>query len=141
MVATHQVRQVSPIPPGRYWLTVLGDNRQDFVQWVHDMAGAVRTTTTEEDLSATPPSLFVIFEVPPGRAPFLNAAQFGFPNDAPPGVHSSQDVEQVPEPEGLKLPDFGDVFSSPATWLVLLLLFGGDAISQAFSGGRRRRAA
>jgi hypothetical protein len=141
MVATHQVRQVSPIPPGRYWIMVLGDNRQDFVNWLHDMQGAARATTTEEDLDSTPPSLFVIFEVPLGRAPFLNAAQFGFPNNAPPGVQSSQDVEQVPEPEGPHLPDLlpQGLFAG-GSLLLLLLLFGGE-LAQAFSGGRRRRAA
>jgi hypothetical protein len=97
MVATKQQRDVSPIPPGRYWIEVLGDNRTDWFEWVRDMAGAVVVRVTEEDTNATPPVLFTIFEVPEGRAPFLNAAEFGFPNTAPPGVNSRQDVEQAPD--------------------------------------------
>lgn len=90
-------RQVSPIPPGRYWMFVLGQlSIDEFGTWVRDMAGAVKVRTAEEDREASPPALFVIFEVPEGRAPFLNAAQFGLPSVAPPSVQSAQDVTSVP---------------------------------------------
>lgn len=90
-------REVSPIPPGRYWITVLGrDNMADFDAWIRDMHGAVRIETASLDQQANPPVQFLIFNVPAGRMPFLNAAQFGFPSFAPPNVTSIQDVEQSP---------------------------------------------
>lgn len=90
-------RQVSPIPPGRYWMTIQGGAEiRDFDAWVRDMAGAVRITSTELDRSGPKPVLFVVFEVPEGRFPFLNALQFGFPEHAPANVTSRQDVEQSP---------------------------------------------
>ncbi len=92
-----QQREVSPIPPGRYWITVLGrDNMADFDAWIRDMHGAVQIETSSLDQQASPPVQFVIFNVPAGRMPFLNASQFGFPSFAPPNVTSIQDVEQSP---------------------------------------------
>ena len=102
-------RNVSPIPPGRYWLDVIGAaNIEDFLGWVADMRGAVVVETTEVDRESTPledylargvnPSrLFVIFRVPVGRFPFLNAMQFGFPNKAPANVQASSDTVQRPD--------------------------------------------
>jgi hypothetical protein len=90
-------REVSPIPPGRYWITVLGrDNMADFDAWIRDMHGAVRIEASSLDQEANPPVQFVIFNVPAGRMPFLNPHQFGFPSFAPPNVTSIQDVEQSP---------------------------------------------
>jgi hypothetical protein len=97
MVATKQQNQISPIPPGRYWISVLGpENIRDFDQWIRDMVGGVRVEMSSLDKEAKPIRLFVIFNVPPGRAPFLNGALFGLPNFAPAEVQSSQDVEQAP---------------------------------------------
>lgn len=92
-----QQREVSPIPPGRYWITVLGrDNMADFDAWIRDMHGAVQIEAASLDQQANPPVQFLIFNVPAGRQPFLNAHQFGFPSFAPPNVTSIQDVEQSP---------------------------------------------
>lgn len=92
-----QQREVSPIPPGRYWITVLGrDNMADFDAWIRDMHGAVRIEASSLDQEANPPVQFVIFNVPEGRMPFLNPHQFGFPSFAPAEVKSVQDVEQSP---------------------------------------------
>jgi hypothetical protein len=94
-VSTGQQREVSPIPPGRYWLIINGGgNMRDFNDWLRDMHGAAVVETSSLDQSVSPPSQFVIFHVPPGRMPFLNAPQFGFPNFAPPEVTSVQDVIQ-----------------------------------------------
>jgi hypothetical protein len=60
------------------------------------MHGAVRIEASSLDQEGSPPTQFVIFNVPAGRMPFLNAAQFGFPSFAPPNVTSIQDVEQSP---------------------------------------------
>lgn len=92
-------REVSPIPPGRYWIFVNGlGNIADFDAWVRDMQGAVRVETSSLDKRGSASAAFVIFNVPANRAPFLNAAQFGFPNIAGPEVTSVQDVVQRPDP-------------------------------------------
>ena len=121
-------REVSPIPPGRYWITVLGrDNMADFDAWIRDMHGAVSIEASSLDQQANPPVQFVIFNVPAGRMPFLNAHQFGFPSFAPPNVTSIQDVEQSPPvPSTLdrleQAADKAAEFGGQAVLLVLALL-------------------
>jgi hypothetical protein len=126
-----QPQEVSPIPPGRYWINVLGvDNMRDFKDWVRDMQGGVLVEAASLDQDADPPVEFVIFQVPEGRAPFLNAYRFGFPNHAPASVTQSSDVEQSPKAD-IKSPleeveAFGSSLFSDAKALVLLaLLFFG----------------
>ena len=91
-------RQVSPIPPGRYWMLINGPgNIADFGDWLRDMQGAARVETTSMGRRGSASVEFVIFRVPEGRAPFLNAEQFGFPNIAGPEVQSVQDVIDRPD--------------------------------------------
>ena len=93
-------REVSPIPPGRYWIFVNGPaNIADFDAWIRDMQGGVRVETASLDKRGSASSAFIIFRVPDGRFPFLNAAQFGFPNFAGPEITSAQDAVQRPDPE------------------------------------------
>jgi hypothetical protein len=93
------VREVSPIPAGRYWMVILGtDKQRDFDLWVKEMGGAVRIESTSLN-DENPSTEFVIFTVPQDRFPFLNADYFGFPNTAAPNVTQLADVEQSPEPE------------------------------------------
>lgn len=123
-----QQREVSPIPPGRYWITVLGrGNMADFDAWIRDMHGAVQIEAASLDQQANPPVQFLIFNVPPGRQPFLNAHQFGFPSFAPPNVTSIQDVEQSPPVPGTldrleQVADRAAEFGGQAVLLVLALL-------------------
>jgi hypothetical protein len=97
-------RQVSPIPPGRYWIVVDSPEKiADFDAWIKDMAGGVRVETTSIDKRGSATSQFIIFNVPEGRSPFLNAAEFGFPNTAGPNVQSREDAasdrpDPVPDP-------------------------------------------
>jgi hypothetical protein len=102
-------RQVSPIPPGRYWILVNGPgNIADFDNWLRDMAGAARVETTSLARRGSASAQFIIFRVPDGRAPFLNAEQFGFPNVAGPEIQSVQDVIDRPDeqPDPLdRIPD------------------------------------
>ena len=95
-------RQVSPIPPGRYWILVEADNLHDFDDWLRDMHGGVqieatstsRASTRLDQMQGVRPATFAIFRVPEGRMPFLNALQFGFPSFAGPEIQSVQDVVQ-----------------------------------------------
>lgn len=103
MATVRVQREVSPIPPGRYWVVLLGElSQREFVEWIRDMQGAARVEAVSLDqrpaLSATrqPSAEFVIFTVPEGRFPFWPAARFGFPNVAPPEVTSVQDIEATP---------------------------------------------
>lgn len=129
-----QQRQVSPLPAGRYWLIVNGPmGIRDFDDWIRDMAGAAVVESSE--LSQNGASLFVIFNVPSGRAPFLDATRFGFPNDAPASVRTAADVIQTPHtPEpGLEavreaLPELSAVFQSPFFWGIVIVALGTGAL-------------
>lgn len=104
-------RKVSPIPPGRYWMNVIGsENIRDFSAWVTDMGGGVVVETTSVDNTETPlesvlsggsspTRLFVIFNVPEGKSPFLDARTFGFPSLAPKEIQNEQDTGSRPEPQ------------------------------------------
>lgn len=86
-------RQVSPIPPGRYWILVEGPDIRDFDDWLRDMHGAAVVESVSLDAPAGQrASQFIIFRVPEGRQPFLNAVQFGFPSFAPPSITTRGDV-------------------------------------------------
>lgn len=90
-------REVSPIPPGRYWIIVESPNIRDFDTWIRDMQGGVRVEAASLDARAgQKASQFIIFNVPQGRMPFLNALQFGFPSFAPPSITSREDVINLP---------------------------------------------
>jgi hypothetical protein len=125
MATSHMVRDVSPIPPGRYWICVLGSEKQrDFDLWIRDMRGAVQVETSSMN-EETPSTEFVIFRVPEGRYPFLDASWFGFPNTAPPEITSLQDVEQSPPPPPDPLSQAGSWFPKfdldPQTALLVVL--------------------
>lgn len=126
-------REVSPIPPGRYWIIVNGPSIADFDAWLRDMQGAVRVETASLDAKTRgQASQFIIFRVPEGRMPFLNAVQFGFPSFAGPEITSVQDVVQLPvekNPEDVAVDVIrkaGETAESLAGILplVLLLLIG-----------------
>lgn len=88
-------REVSPIPPGRYWILVEGRDIRDFDDWLRDMHGAAQVEAASLDAATRGQvSQFIIFRVPEGRMPFLNALQFGFPSFAPPSITSRDDVIQ-----------------------------------------------
>lgn len=119
------VREVSPIPPGRYWICVLGREKQrDFDGWIRDMRGAVQVESSSMN-DQVPSTEFVIFRVPEGRSPFLDASYFGFPNTAGPEVTSLEDVEQGPPPPPDPLSQAGSWFPKfdldPKTVLLLVL--------------------
>ncbi|HUL81658.1 MAG TPA: hypothetical protein VL131_05925 [Gammaproteobacteria bacterium] len=134
-------RQTNPLPIGRYWVDVSDTPKaptlvDDFGAWADSNTSKVHVETTEETPAehGNPRRLFAIFSV---SAPvFFPAANFGFPNDAPPNVHSEQDVfgAPPPDPPGLQLPSFGDL----AGVLPLLLIL---AVVLAAGNSRRRSEA
>lgn len=88
-------RQVSPIPPGRYWILVEQPDIRDFDDWLRDMHGAAQVEASDLDVQTlNNVSAFIIFRVPEGRMPFLNALQFGYPSFAPSNINSRGDVIQ-----------------------------------------------
>lgn len=125
MAASKMQRQVSPIPPGRYWILVNGPaNIADFDNWLRDMAGAARVEATSLGKRGSASVQFIIFRVPEGRAPFLNAEQFGFPNFAGPEIQSVQDVIDRPDeqPDPLdRIPDPLEYAKEKAEQAALLL--------------------
>lgn len=100
-----------PIPPGRYFMNVIGaENIKDFARDVKEQEGAIVVESSELDNTETPlenvltngvnpSSLFVIFKVPEGRAPFLNQQKYGFPTIAPVNVKTRDDTEKFPPVE------------------------------------------
>jgi len=90
----------NPIPPGRYWIDVIGkENIDDFGAWIVEMQGAVRLVNSTEDRESEPPQLWALFEVPEGRSPFIDQIKFGFPTTAPEGVNNKEDTEVGPSDE------------------------------------------
>lgn len=131
-------REVSPIPPGRYWILVESENIRDFDDWLRDMRGAARVETAELDTTAGEKAhQFIIFRVPEGRMPFLNAFQFGFPSFAPASITSKQDVVQNElhkNPEDVAVDVIrkaGDTLEKAAEGFPVLLLF----LALAFGAG------
>jgi hypothetical protein len=134
-------REVSPIPAGRYWLLITGGTAMaDFNAWLRDMHGAAQVEHSSLDQSTSPPNEFVIFRVPEGRMPFLNAAEFGYPSFAGPEVASRQDVihnELHMNPEDVavevirKAGDSAETLAAgfPIALLVLAVALGGSAFS------------
>lgn len=140
-VKTGIQREVSPIPPGRYWILVSSPNILDFTQWLKDMHGAVRVEASSLDQTRGRANEFVIFRVPEGRAPFLNALQFGFPNFAPPEVTQRGDVvendlNKDPDDRAVDIInkglDAGESLASGGGLLLLLLalVFGAGALTR-----------
>ena len=118
-------RQVSPIPPGRYWIIVNNPgNIADFDSWLRDMQGGVRVETTSLDRRGSASSQFIIFNVPEGRSPFLSAVQFGFPNIAGPEIRSREDVIQRPDPIMDPLDRLPDPLEAAKSAAQLALLVG-----------------
>jgi hypothetical protein len=88
------------IPPGRYWLDVLGDKRKIFTDWAKGKP-EVRIESTEDHADEN--RLFVIFTIPTTANNYgLSGAFFptnvlGFPTIAT-NVTSSADTIQRPDP-------------------------------------------
>jgi len=106
----------NPLPPGRYWLTVIstGGNSQlsNFRQWAASNPARVQITHTEPAGGGTSNGGFFIFEIVKLPTRF-DVAQFGFPNVAGPEVQTKADTEQrppVPTASSITADALGDFF-------------------------------
>jgi hypothetical protein len=106
------VTDAAVIPPGRYWLDVYGDKIARFHTWAQGKP-EVLIETSQEDTSASPPHLFVIFSIPTTASNFgmsgvlFPTTDLGFPEGADASVQSADDVVQKPAAE-----TSGQVFSN-----------------------------
>jgi hypothetical protein len=132
-------RQVSPIPPGRYWICVVGKEKQrDFDLWIQDMRGGIKVETSSLN-DQDPPTEFVIFKVPEGRSPFLDASYFGYPNIAEPAVHYLEDVEQTHrEPNAIDKP-MSSWFQGLEGWQTIALVIAAFLLLRGRSEPEPRR--
>ena len=100
----------NPLPPGRYWIDVFGDNRPRFTTWARQQKASVKVRVTESDVNSEPPREWHLFDV---SAPVpWDAQTFGFPTVAEPEVQTSQDTVQRPPPE--PEPDLSHVLPTPS---------------------------
>jgi len=112
-----KVERRTPLPPGRYWVTVSSsptapDRVKHFLQWTESNAQTV-IVDKQEPMSGGA-MLFAIFTVL--QPTTWDGKQFGFPTVAGPEIQTSADtVQRPPEPTpGSVVSDFfGDFFSSP----------------------------
>jgi hypothetical protein len=122
-----QEHNVSPLPKGRYWITVLDSPEgqlADFDEWLRDVKGSVSVESSELDQDSKPKSEFIIFNVT-GPGAFLAAEKFGFPNKAPANIKNRDDAEQAPkvdEPGIAEALQFAKTAGKVAVGLVLLKL-------------------
>lgn len=88
----------NPLPIGRYWIDVFGDNRDKLALWFRQNRDTVDALTTEsfDKNPGGPARDFYIFRV---KAPTtFEAVTFGFPTVAGSNVQSSDDTVQRPDP-------------------------------------------
>jgi hypothetical protein len=102
----------SPLPPGMYWLDVLGDKRAAFIDWRRANKTTVRVRSTEAFPEPAPGRDWYKFEVLQPTP--WEATRFGFPNiiASTDKIDSSADTVQRPDPEKDPLDKLGDALSS-----------------------------
>ncbi len=94
----------NPVPPGRYWLDVFGDNRSLFMQWLKaansDSAGNFVDNVVPVKYEQYPDEGagrdWHLLEVK--RPVAWNAVLFGYPTIAGGNVHTSEDTIIAPPP-------------------------------------------
>lgn len=120
-------RQISPIPPGRYWVDLVGrPSIEDFQAWIRDMQGAAVLEVWQPEQAPAGIGLwaelaFAIFVVPPGRQPFF-PPHLGYPSFAPAGVRRREDVIPPPTPEPLIPPWVNPLTAGASAGALLMLL-------------------
>lgn len=115
----------NPLPPGVYWVDIIRDKRAPlFVQWLKDNSDIVKVRKTVDDLGdawlaaagGSPPPVWFLFEVLPGRPLIWHAPQWGFPNIAEKGTQTDKsDTVSRPEPEKDPLDQLAEQLPSAST--------------------------
>lgn len=102
----------NPLPPGKYWVDVFTPQEAAFQDWLRKNKGSVSVITTET---------FAPIDDYPGRAWRLFTVQApvawegpGFPTIAEPGVETSEDTAQRPDPEKDPLDKLSDFYTGSA---------------------------
>lgn len=99
------LQRESPLPPGRYWADMFRTENFDQVEamqeWVAANPGLVRVITTESHESEDVPRVWFLFETFEKGGIRPEWVGIGLPTIAPPGVTSSADTVQRPDPEGV----------------------------------------
>lgn len=115
--------RTNPLPVGRYWLDVFGDNRDKMASWVTSGGSSVQVQDTEsfDENSGGPARDFYIFKV---LAPLAwDAVTFGYPTVADSSVNSSDDTVQKPAVESTQdiLQAAGDTVTKIAFWGAIIV--------------------
>lgn len=135
------------LPPGHFWLSVVGQPKIDaWKEWVASKP-EVLVTSTEEDQSGfnrelnsefvKPPNNFYTFTIPASSNNFgIQGAWFpttvlGFPNSAAPGITSIDDVVQKPPPPKDLLGQLSDAAESLTPTNPKTLLIGAGVAALA----------
>lgn len=133
----------SPLPPGLYWLDVLGAKRAEFIAWRTANKETVRVRSTEAFPAPAPGRDWYKFEVL--SATPWEAVRFGFPNiiAATDRIDSSADTVQRPDPQKDPLDKLGDELSSAGSLTsrlvpIVVLLGGALVLSNLWSRSRGR---
>jgi hypothetical protein len=138
------VERRNPLPAGRYWLDVFGEQRAKFTAWRLLNGKAVRVLATESH-DTDPPRDWVRFDT---TAPVPWEAAFGFPTIVPAGADvttSGQTVQRPdPEPEFLDTIDAkkleGTVFTTAGIVVGLGILWLGFQVVIAAKAARGKPA-
>lgn len=108
VVETGRLERANPLPPGRYWIDVFGDDIPKFDQWLdgNRALGLVAVESSEHFQAQMwyppfqderPARNWILFKVL-GHVPW-NGVEFGYPTIADAGVQYSSDTADRPEPE------------------------------------------
>lgn len=114
-----EIAKTQRIPGGRYWVDVFEKNRVAFDAWLdwcvkQDLA-MVETTESFEDEGRA----FVIFVVDSDSAPWPNDEPLPPVNIAGPGIKTSADTVQRPDPPKDPASQIGDMFGRIGSGLLV----------------------
>ncbi len=95
------LQRKNPLPAGRYWVDVFGNNRTSMAKWFKAFGPlGVTVRSVESSTGATPGDNrdWYLFEYTPkyGLPVVWDATTFGFPTIAEPAVKSSADTATTP---------------------------------------------
>ncbi len=118
----NKLERSNPLPPGRYWLDVYGDNRDHFIEWLKS-AGIenVRVLKFEQHPEEANGHDWHLFEVVKPTA--FPHQIFGSPTIAEAHVDEMTDTEHVPPPDSPP-PSVEDVVKGTAKTIATVAIIG-----------------